>query len=42
MPVGFIDPPANFVGRDDYIARFRARLEHYNCFIYEGMSGKRH
>ncbi len=39
MPIPFIDPPASFVGRDEYVARFRARLEHYNCFLYEGISG---
>lgn len=39
MPNSFSAPPAHFVGRHDAIGRFRARVEHFNVFIYEGISG---
>ncbi len=39
MATAFLAPPTGFVGRDDYLSRFRARLEHYNFFLYEGMPG---
>ncbi len=31
--------PQSFVGRDEIVARFRSRLEHYNLFLYEGNPG---
>ncbi|MBC7793101.1 MAG: AAA family ATPase, partial [Clostridia bacterium] len=39
MAGSYIAPPAGFVGRNDHVARFRTRLEHFNVFIYEGISG---
>ena len=39
MPTSFPTPPATFVGREDYVTRFRARLEHFRFFLYEGISG---
>jgi tetratricopeptide (TPR) repeat protein len=39
MANGFPSPPGKFVGRDDYIARFRARVEHFPFFVYEGIAG---
>lgn len=39
MSNAFPAPPAKFVGREDYVARFKARLEHFRFFLYEGISG---
>ena len=39
MPSAFLAPPLDFVGRDDLVARFKSRLEHYNLFVYEGIAG---
>ncbi|MEZ0313259.1 MAG: AAA family ATPase [Myxococcota bacterium] len=39
MANNFATPPAGFVGRNDHLTRFRTRLEHYNVFVYEGISG---
>jgi tetratricopeptide (TPR) repeat protein len=39
MPVSFPAPPGKFVGRADYLARFRARLEHFQIFLLGGMPG---
>lgn len=39
MAQAFPVPPGSFVGRKEYIDRFRARLEHFRLFIYEGIAG---
>ncbi|MEO1175345.1 MAG: hypothetical protein AAFX94_25320 [Myxococcota bacterium] len=39
MAQAFPAPPSPFVGRKEYIERFRARLEHFRLFIYEGIAG---
>ncbi|MBI5511767.1 MAG: hypothetical protein HY903_23675 [Deltaproteobacteria bacterium] len=39
MAFHFLAPPAGFVGRDEYVARFKARVEHFGFFIYGGISG---
>jgi hypothetical protein len=39
MSTSFPTPPAKFVGREDYVARLKARLEHFRFFLYEGISG---
>ena len=39
MANSFPAPPANFVGREDYVTRLKARLEHFRFFLYEGISG---
>ena len=39
MPFRFLSPPAGFVGRDEYLARFKARLEHFGFFLYGGIAG---
>lgn len=39
MPTSFPTLPAKFVGREDYVARLKARLEHFRFFLYEGISG---
>jgi len=39
MGNSFPAPPDNFVGRDEYANRFKARVEHFRFFIYEGISG---
>lgn len=39
MNQSFATAPADFVGRDELFARFRARLDHFSFFIYEGISG---
>ncbi|MBN1961389.1 MAG: hypothetical protein JW841_10620 [Deltaproteobacteria bacterium] len=39
MPTSFLAPPNHFYGRDEFVARFKSRLEHYNFFIYEGILG---
>jgi tetratricopeptide (TPR) repeat protein len=39
MPFRFLSPPAGFVGRDDYLGRFKARLEHFGFFLYGGIAG---
>src|SRR5512138_1471648 len=39
MPFRFLAPPAGFVGRDGYLARFKARLEHFSLFLYGGIAG---
>ena len=39
MANSFPAPPANFVGREEYVARLKARLEHFRFFLYEGISG---
>ncbi len=39
MPVNFPTPPAAVVGREDYISRFKARLEHFQVFLYGGIAG---
>lgn len=39
MAQAFPAPPSPFIGRKEYIERFRARLEHFRLFIYEGIAG---
>ena len=39
MTTAFPDPSPVFVGRDDIVTRFRARLEHFRLFVYEGAPG---
>lgn len=39
MANNFAAPPTGFVGRADHLTRFRTRLEHFNVFVYEGISG---
>ncbi len=39
MAFGFLTPPAGFIGRDEYVARFKARMEHYGFFLYGGIAG---
>lgn len=39
MAGSFVAPSPGFVGRNDHVARFRTRLEHFNVFIYEGIAG---
>ncbi|MEZ4271517.1 MAG: ATP-binding protein [Myxococcota bacterium] len=39
MPSAFPAPPGKFVGRDDYIARFKARVGHFPFFLFEGIAG---
>lgn len=39
MASAFPGPSQPFVGRIKYIERFRARLEHFQLFIYEGIAG---
>jgi tetratricopeptide (TPR) repeat protein len=39
MPVKFPAVPAYFTGRDDYVTRFKARLDHFGVFVYGGISG---
>src|SRR5262249_21435006 len=39
MANNFAAPPTGFVGRSDHLTRFRTRLEHFNVFIHEGISG---
>lgn len=39
MPATLLAPPDNFHGREEFVARFKARLDHYNLFLYEGISG---
>jgi len=39
MSTAFPATSAKFVGRDEYIARFKSRVEHFQLFIYEGISG---
>ncbi|MEO0459350.1 MAG: AAA family ATPase [Myxococcota bacterium] len=39
MATSFPTPSDPFVGRKEYIERFRARLEHFQLFIYEGIAG---
>ena len=38
MPVSF-PAPSSLVGREEYITRFRARLEHFPFFLYGGIAG---
>ena len=38
MPTAF-PATGKFVGRDEYITRFKARLEHFPFFLYEGIAG---
>ncbi|MCK5689007.1 ATP-binding protein, partial [Myxococcota bacterium] len=39
MPISFPSVPANFTGREQIIAHFKARLHHYPLYIYEGQPG---
>lgn len=39
MAVKFPAIPAHFTGRDDYVARFKARLDHFGVFVYGGIAG---
>ncbi len=39
MPKGFPVLSSAFFGRDEYIARFKARLDYFQLFLYEGIPG---
>jgi len=39
MPPAFLAPPVDFVGREEFLARFKSRVDHYNLFVYEGIAG---
>ncbi|HET6346867.1 MAG TPA: tetratricopeptide repeat protein, partial [Myxococcota bacterium] len=39
MANSFPKPPPSFVGREEYVTRFKARLGHFRCFLYEGIAG---
>ncbi len=39
MAQKFPSSPAVFLGREDIITRFAARLEHFSLFVYGGLSG---
>ena len=39
MPTSFPSSPKVFVGRDDYIVRYRSRLEHFPLSVFIGLPG---
>ena len=39
MPTSFPSSPKVFVGRDDYLIRYRSRLEHFPLSVFIGLPG---
>src|SRR5204863_1506000 len=39
MPIGFPVLSSTFFGREEYVARFKARLDYFQLFLYEGIPG---
>ena len=39
MSISFPSSPSPFFGREDYIGRFKSRLEHFRFHLYEGIPG---